>query len=289
MLPEADRADLVETTADGQRLPKISESGWMPWIVNARRYNPDGPPPRVGLLMINVGADEALMKRAIDDLPGEISLAFLPSTPDLGRWLGRARERGHETYLMLPVEDPMGAAERGIKTIEASTSDAENVRRLRAAMAHGEGYVGFVVPAQGPVARSKQILRPLVEEIAERGLAIVEINPGTGASPLLRLSAEFGVGYARSSDVLDYKLANEGIDANLNRLVEWVGRTAPDRLPRHAFGVMQPQAATIDAIAAWHERVLKQGGVSLVPIIGHFECRDVCMSRVRRQPLQLRP
>ncbi len=289
VLPAADRAALIETADGGQRLPKISESGWMPWIAHARRYSPDGPPPRVGLLMINVGADEGLMKRAIDDLPGEISLAFLPSTPDLARWLQRARERGHESYLMLPVEDPTGAAERGIKPVEASVSDAENVRRLRAAMARGEGYVGFVIPAQGPVARSKQVLRPLMQEIAERGLAIVEINPGTGASQLSRLSAELGVGYARSSDILDYKLASEGLDSNLNRLVEWVGKTSSDRLPRHAFGVIQPQAAAIDAVAAWRDRVLKQGGVSLVPIIGHFECRDICMSRVRRQPLQLRP
>jgi hypothetical protein len=239
--------------------------------------------------MINVGADEALIQRAIDDLPGEISLAFLPSTPDLARWLRRARERGHESYLMLPVEDPGGAAERGIKPIEASVSDAENVRRLRAAMAYGEGYVGFVVPAQGPVARSKQVLRPLVQELADRGLAIVEINPGTGATPLYRLSTELGAGYARSSDILDYKLASEGLDANLDRLVEWVGKTASDRLPRHAFGVIQPQGAAIDAVAAWRERVANQGGVSLVPIIGHFECRDACMARVRRQPLQLRP
>ena len=289
VLPAAERGDLIETTADGQRLPKISETGWMPWIAHARRYNPDGPPPRVGLLMINVGADEALMTRAIDDLPGEISLAFLPSTPDLARWLRRARERGHESYLMLPVEDPTGAAERGIKPVEASVSDAENVRRLRAAMAYGEGYVGFVVPAQGPVSRSKQVLRPLVQELADRGLAIVEINPGTGATPLYRLSSELGVGYARSSDVVDYKLASEGLEANLNRLVEWVGKTAADRLPRHAFGVIQPQGAAIDAVAAWRERVSTQGGVSLVPIIGHFECRDVCMARVRRQPLQLRP
>jgi polysaccharide deacetylase 2 family uncharacterized protein YibQ len=289
VLPAADRADLIETTTEGQRLPKISESGWMPWIAHARRYSPDGPPPRVGLLMINVGADEALMKRAIDDLPGEISLAFLPSTPNLELWLQRARERGHESYLMLPVEDPTGSAERGIKPVEASVSDAENVRRLRAALARGEGYVGVVVPAQGPVARSKQVLTPLVQEIADRGLAIVEINPGTGTSPLSRLSADLGVGYARSSDILDYKLASEGLDANLNRLVDWVGKSAPDRLPRHAFGVIQPQAAAIDAVAAWRERMSKQTGVSLVPIIGHFECREPCMARVRRQPLQLRP
>jgi len=53
------------------------------------------------VLLINLGASEALMKRVIDELPGEVSLAFLPGTPDLPRWLREAREHGHEAYLML--------------------------------------------------------------------------------------------------------------------------------------------------------------------------------------------
>ena len=97
---------MIEVTDDGQRLPRVSPSGWMPWIAYARRFDPAGPPARVGVLMINLGASETLMRRAIDELPGEVSLAFLAGTPDLPRWLREAREHGHEAYLMLPVEDP---------------------------------------------------------------------------------------------------------------------------------------------------------------------------------------
>ena len=39
-LPPAERDDMVEVTADGQRLPKISAGGWMPWIAYARRFDP---------------------------------------------------------------------------------------------------------------------------------------------------------------------------------------------------------------------------------------------------------
>ncbi|MFI5000217.1 MAG: divergent polysaccharide deacetylase family protein [Reyranellales bacterium] len=288
-LPLADRADLVEIAANGLRLPKISSNGWMPWIAFARRYDPEGPPARVGLLMINLGADEALTARAIDDLPGEVSFAFLTSTPDLPRWLQRARERGHESYLMLPVEDPAGPVERGIKPIDTSADAAENLRRLQVAMARGEGYVGFVVAEAGSLSQSMSTVQPLMQEIAARGLAIVEINPDSGATPIYRLSVELGVGYARSSSVLDYKLAGEDIGTSLDRLVEWVGGTAPDRLPRHAFGVMQPDAEAIAAVVAWRQRMAGQTAVSLVPIIGHFECRSACIARVQAQPAQLRP
>jgi polysaccharide deacetylase 2 family uncharacterized protein YibQ len=229
------------------------------------------------------------MKRAIGELPGEVSLAFLAGTPDLPRWLREARERGHEAYLMLPVEDPSGPAERGIRPLQASAEPTENLRRLRAAMARGEGYVGFVIASAGPVSQSESAVRPLLKEIADRGLALIEINPTPATAAVHRLTVELGTGYARTADVLDYKLADGGIAGNLDRLVAWAGETAPEQPPRHGFGVMQPGDQAIDALLAWFRRRPERPAASFVPIIGHFECRDACMARMRAQPAQLRP
>lgn len=289
-LPPVDTAEMTEVTADGLRLPKISAVGWMPWIAYARRYAPDGPPARVGLMMINVGGNEPMMKRAIEQLPGEVSLAFLPGTPDLNRWLQRARDYGHEVYLMLPVEDPGGPAERGIKPIETGVDAAENLRRLRAIMAKGDGYVGFVIPFPGPVSQSEATFRPVIKEISERGLGLVEINAAQSAPAVYRMTVEMGVGYARNSSVLDYKATRANIDENLDRMVKWVTETTPEKgqTQRHAFGVVQPNAAAIDAIADWTQRLSQTPGVALLPIIGHFECREACMMRVKRLQAQLR-
>jgi len=286
--PPDDLAGLIETTDDGLRLPSISPSGWMPWMAHARRFDPAGAPARLGLLVINVGVNEAMMRRAIEDLPPEVSLAFLPSTPDLPRWLALARASGHETYLMMPTDDP-ALAERGIRPIEATVDAAENVRRLRATLARGEGYVGLVIPAADRAAQSETAMRPVIAEIAARGLALIEINPAPGVTTIQRLTAQLGVGYARSSDVLDYKLAGDGVGGNIDRLAGWVAETAPDRPPRHAFGVMQPEDDAITAIAAWFKGQQGNTELSFVPIIGHFECRDACMTRLRAQPAQLRP
>ena len=279
---------MVETTADGARLPRISPSGWMPWIAHARRFDPAGAPARLGLLVINVGINDPAMRRAIEDLPPEVSLAFVPGTPDLPRWLAQARAFGHESYLMLPMDDPV-VAERGVRPIDGSVDGPENLRRLRATLARGEGYVGLVVSAPGRPAQSEMVMRPLIREISERGLALIEINPTPGTTVIQRLTEEMGVGYARSTDVLDYKLSGDGVAGNLDRLSGWIGETAPDREPRHAFGVMQPDDEAITTIAAWYRGRQAQTAVSFVPIIGHFECRDACMARMRTQPAQLRP
>ena len=108
---------------------------------------------------------------------------------------------------------------------------------------------------------------------------------------MYRLTVELGMGYARSSTVLDYKLAGQGSIDRQPRAPGRLGRaSAPTRRPaRHDFGVLQPDDAAIDAIVAWRQRLAHQSAVSLVPIIGHFECRDACMARLRAQPAQLRP
>jgi len=284
----AERDDMIEDTPDG-RLPKVSSTGWMPWIANARRFDAEGPAARVGLLMINVGADQALMERAIEELPGDVSLAFLAGTPDLPKWMKRAHARDHETYLMMPVDEPDGVGERGIRPIDPRTPIAENVRRLRAALARGEGYVGVVMSTVGEIAKSDDLNAPLTKEIADRGLGLIEIDPGGTQSPMARLAAEYGVGYARTSTVLDYKLARNGIGGNLDRLTQWTGETWPGRPPRHDFGVLQPDAQAIDAIVSWRRRLAQQTNVALVPVIGHFECRTACMTRLRAHPDQLRP
>jgi polysaccharide deacetylase 2 family uncharacterized protein YibQ len=284
----AELGDMVEVT-EAQRLPRVSPSGWMPWIAYSRRFDPAGPPARVGVLMINLGVDEALTRRAIEELPGEVSLAFLASTPDLPRRLGEARGRGHEVYLMLPAEDPSGPAERGLRPIEASVEATDNVRRLRAMLARGEFYVGVVAASAGPLWQSEAAVRPLIKEIADRGLALVEVNPTPATTTVHRLTEELGAGYARTSEVLDYKLSDGGIAGNLDRLDAWVGETAPEQPPRHRFGVVQPADEAIDAILAWVRQRPERPAASFVPIIGHFECRDACMARVRAQPAQLRP
>jgi polysaccharide deacetylase 2 family uncharacterized protein YibQ len=288
-LPPEEAAAMIDITADGMRLPRISPSGWMPWIAHARRFDPSaGAPARLGLLMINVGLNEAAMSKAIEELPPEVSLAFLPGTPDLPRWLQQARVFGHETYLMLPMDDP-AVGERGLRPIDAAADAAENLRRLRSILARGEGYVGLVIAAPGRPALAEGLLRPLVKEIADRGLALVEINPTPGPPVIQRLTEELGVGYARSTDVLDYKLAGDGVVGNLDRLAAWVAESAPDRAPRHAFGVVQPDEEAIVSLRGWYKGQEARTDVSMVPIIGHFECRDACLNRMRTQPAQLRP
>ena len=105
------------------------------------------------------------------------------------------------------------------------------------------------------------------------------------------------MGYARTREVLDYKLSEGGLAANLDQLDAWAGgaagaaasTSAAGATLRHRFGVVQPEGDAIDTIAAWIRGRPRKPAAVLVPVIGHFECRDGCMARLRAQPAQLRP
>jgi polysaccharide deacetylase 2 family uncharacterized protein YibQ len=190
---------------------------------------------------------------------------------------------------MLPMDDQSVPAERGLRPVQPALEPAENVRRLRLAMARGEGYVGFVMAPGGAAWQSEAAVRPLVQEIAERGLGVVEVNPTAAASTIQQLTRELGAGYARTREALDYKLSEGGLAANLDQLDKWASETVPGQPPRHRFGVVQPDADAIDTIAAWIHGRPKKATATLVPVIGHFECRDACMARLLAQPAQLKP
>jgi polysaccharide deacetylase 2 family uncharacterized protein YibQ len=151
-----------------------------------------------------------------------------------------------------------------------------------------------VLSPGGAAWQSEAALRPLVQEIAQRGLGVVEVNPAATATAIQRLTEELGVGYARTREVLDYKLSEGGIAANLDQLDAWASERGTSegtvgQPPRHRFGVVQPDGDAIDTIAAWIRGRPKKPVANLVPVIGHFECREACMTRLRAQPAQLKP
>ena len=151
-------------------------------------------------------------------------------------------------------------------------------------MARGEGYVGFVIA----------VVRPGLAVGADRAAAGQgdrrprpcpdRDQPDAGHGHLHRLTVELGVGYARTADVLDYKLAGGERRAEISTASSaWTAKPRPSSRRAMRFGV---RAAGRRGDRR-HRRLVQAScrsgpAVSLVPIIGHFECRDACMARDAR-------
>jgi polysaccharide deacetylase 2 family uncharacterized protein YibQ len=284
--PGTDLADLVEASPVG-RLPRISTNGCMPWLAYAAQFDHlDRQRPRLGMAVIGIGLNEALTQKAVETLPPGTTLVFVPETPNLGRWIQRARERGLEAALLIPSQNPQGVQERGMPPLQKGLAPAENLSRLRAALAMATGYVGVAL-LPSPVLADNDTLRPLLAEIRDRGLLVLEFERWNGKSLVHAISREMGIPYSTDIDspiawvdrfnTNGREMTAADIDAGITQVEKYV------RSARFGLGWSLARPLSIERIAAWSAGAHTRG-ILLAPVTGVTECAESCQKRLPRAP-----
>ena len=185
-LPPAPQRDLVQRTKLGP-LPKVGRKGRQPWKVYARPVAKevlDSPRPKIAVIVADLGLDHASFAQAANDLPPQVSLALVPYAKGV-RSLGlKARRKGHEFFVQLPME-PWGypAVSPGPRTLLAEGRPEENRRRLHWFLSRAVGYAGLVTYAGQKMLQKGEALAPVLHELKNRGLMVVD--DGTAANSLL--------------------------------------------------------------------------------------------------------
>jgi hypothetical protein len=137
----------------------------------------------------------------------------------------------------------------------------------------GTGYIGVIVPTTTPLSTTEAALRPVLKEIADRGLLLLETFR-TGRM-VYQVSKELGVPYSADAGWIDRKGEPGEIVANLQALEEFTQRN------RFALAVGTAQRETVERLIAWSKDVESRGFV-LAPVTGLTECLELCAERVRK-------
>lgn len=266
---------LVERTRQGI-LPKVSEDGARASQVYARPVPPQGQtaPARIAILIGGLGISSATTSEAISRLPGEISLAFAPYGNDIDKQVQRARSDGHEVFLQVPME-PFDYPDNdpGPHTLLTSMAVADNLERLRWVMSRFTGYVGVVNFMGGRFMSNEASLTPMMREVAERGLMVID-DGSSGRSIMLPTASGFRAPSVRADIVLDLSPRAEAIDRELARLEV----QAKDK----GFAMASASALplTIERIGRW-ARTLEQRGIRLVPVSAAAQARGAVTGSIR--------
>ena len=252
---------LLEVTAQGA-IPKVAADGTRAVALYARpRALPanQGDAPRIAIIVGGLGISASATADALARLPAPVTLAIAPYGADLGRLAEHARLQGHELLLQIPMEpfdypnnDP------GPRTLLTTLAPEQNIERLHWLMARFQGYVGLIGYMGAKFTASEQMLTPVLQEAAKRGLLYVD----DGSSPRSnagQIAGGSNLPFAKADIVLDAVPTPVEIERALARL-ELAAR-------EHglAVGYANAQPAAIAAIAAWAKAV-EQRGFVLVPI-----------------------
>ena len=251
----------LEMSAHGA-IPKIAADGIRPadafaQPVKALPGKPDAP--RIAIIVSGLGVSDSATADAISKLPGAVTLGFMPYGSDVAALAGRARARGHEVLLQVPME-PFDYPDNdpGPQTLLTSLTPQQNIDRLYWLMSRLQGYVGIAGAMGGRFTASEPSFSPVLREAAKRGLIFVDdgSNPRSLAG---RIAGANNLPFAKADVTIDAVPTASEIDHALGRL-EMAARERSI-----AVGISSGLPASIDHIAKW-AKTLADHGVQLVPI-----------------------
>lgn len=256
-IPVGPDAALIEDGPYGP-LP-ITWNQRQPWQVYARPFNKPGDRPRIAIVIVGLGLSAERTQRAIDTLPADVTLAFSPYGQDLQSMADTARQAGHESLVMVPMEpldypvnDP---GPRGLLTSATAQQNEDNLHYILSRM---QGYVGLVNDMGSKYTADPAAMAIVMQDIQRRGLVFLDAH--TSRLTVAATSArEYGVPRALNDRYIDNNVSPAQINRYLRELENIAVRNGV------AVGIGRHYPVTLDQIAAWAP-TLAAKGIDLAPI-----------------------
>ncbi len=249
---------LSEDTPEGT-LPRIGSDGRQPWQVYARPFNTADTRPRIAIVITDLGLSRSNSDMAIARLPANVTLAFDTQSPVVGAWCNRARQDGHETLLMIPMEPfDYPRSDPGPNTLLTGLPNTDNIIRLQNSLRTATGYVGITSTSGSRLTTNPEKLDAVLDVLKRRGLMILDAHVAPH-SAVPDMAHERKIPVALTTEQLDQNLTPEAIDDALNQLEKSA------RLTGRAIGITAPYPEMVDKLQAWL-KTLPERGIALAPV-----------------------
>jgi polysaccharide deacetylase 2 family uncharacterized protein YibQ len=249
-LPAAPIAGLSAASPQGP-LPIISKDGRTPFQAYARPFHDNGK-PKVALVIGGLGLNAAATRTAIERLPPEVTLSFVPYSDSLQAWIDLARADGHEVLLETPMEpSDYPNNDPGPSTLLANSTREETIRRLEWILSRATGYFGVTNYLGGRFMTADQAMNIFTGALKSRGLAF--LDDGSAAR-----RAAPGVPRASADAIVDEQLAADAIERQLTAL----GVNAQQKGQALGAGFAYP--VTLTEVLRWTQG-LNAKGLQLAP------------------------
>ena len=225
-------------------LPIIAANGKTPAEAYARPFTPNGR-PKVALVIGGLGLNAAATRQAIDTLPPEITLSFVPYAEGLQGWIDLARAAGHEVLLETPMEpSDYPDNDPGPYTLLADSPGSETVKKLEWVLSRATGYFGVTNYLGSRFMTSDTGMNAFQTALRGRGLAFIDDGQAARRTGPMRASA---------ARIIDEQLSGQAIDQQLLAI------EAGALQHGQALGSGFAYPVTLSQVAKWAESVESRG------------------------------
>lgn len=248
----------------GPQLAALAPGELPPWRRYAVPFTHLNRRPLLAIVIDDVGIDRPRSRRAWE-LPGPITLSFLPYAKDLREQARAARARGNELMLHMPME-PNGHADPGPNALLVSLSDTEIRQRVTIDLDSFEGYVGVNNHMGSRFTASRPGMEIVLRLLKARGLLFLDSRT-TAQSVGDALAQELGVPSITRNVFLD---DDESLSAVRRKLAE---TEEVARRQGFAVAIGHPHENTLQALAEWLPGVAGKG-FALAPLTAALRKRN---------------
>jgi polysaccharide deacetylase 2 family uncharacterized protein YibQ len=231
-------------------LPAIATDGRVPAQAYARPFQSNGK-PRVALIVGGLGLNAVTTRAAIERLPAEVTLSFVPYAQGLQGWIDLARAQGHEVMIEIPME-PTGYPNNdpGPYTLLANATPDDIEAKMNWLLGRATGYFGVTNYLGDRFVTSDTAMTAFLGTLREHGVAFLDDGsarrrPGAWA----RASAD---------TIVDETQTPAAIIGRLNAL------EAAAKSRGSAMGTGFAYPVTVEAAARWTAG-LEARGLQLAP------------------------
>ncbi|MCD8497317.1 MAG: divergent polysaccharide deacetylase family protein [Alphaproteobacteria bacterium] len=246
---------LVETTPQIKEAKTVVTAAALPKAVKTLHK---GPRAKVVIIIDDMGMT-AGRDQAVLDLPGKLTLAYLPYAPGVAAQAKKAKARGHELLIHTPMEPMNGRLDMGPIALRNNMGEKEFREELRTKILPSfEGYIGINNHMGSRLTQNPKAMGWLMEELKKRDLAFVD-SVTIPSSIAADVAQDYEVPFAVRDVFLDHFDTEDSVHKALRQLE----RRAHEQ--GYAVAIGHPKAHTIRALQEWLPGI-KDKGLELVPL-----------------------
>lgn len=227
------------------------------WQKNAVSSNVLKDKPRVVLIIDDMGLDVKHSHQAMD-LPGPLTMSFMPYAKNLRAQTSYAISKGHELMVHVPMQPENAKLDAGPKVLKVEQSPEQFLQILDNDLKSFGGYVGINNHMGSKMTQDRDGMARLMTELKKRGLLFVD-SKTIGTSVAADEAKKAGVPFTVREVFVDDEETNKAIEGSLEH-IEKLALTKG-----LAVAIAHPRAETVEALKAWLP-TLKAKGIELVPV-----------------------
>ncbi|OSQ31037.1 divergent polysaccharide deacetylase family protein [Thalassospira sp. MCCC 1A03138] len=228
-----------------------------PWQKFAALTPDTGTAPVIAIVIDDAGLDQPRTARTIE-LPGPVTISYLPYARDLQRQVNAARGRGHEVMLHMPMEPSSASVDPGPHALRTGFDRDKILGEMTWMLDRFDGYVGVNNHMGSKFTSDPERMQVVMEVMKSRGLLFLDSK--TSAKSV-------GFSMARQYDVpaLERDVFIDDAD-DATKIAEMLARTEKVATNQgFAIAIGHPRDLTLEALQKWIPAIQAKGFV-LVPV-----------------------